>query len=178
MEGLVKNFYEPNKLLIHIQNRSLVALGIRNQLRDFYSLENGPYDIYNLSNSGNHVKCWDCQSLIHHPFWTGFTLYFDHLKYGLSACSRSPCERELSGCFAISLLAETLRPWPHGLAGTDMSGMGSLYSNLDPYSRGSDARGFVIHTLASSHVITQWMSEVDVPSCRSLLHGRMGVYYL
>lgn len=37
MERLVKNYYEPNKLLIHIQNGSqyMVALGLRNKLEDF-----------------------------------------------------------------------------------------------------------------------------------------------
>ena len=35
-----KTYCEPNKLLIHIQNRnlSMVVLGIRNQLEDFYSV--------------------------------------------------------------------------------------------------------------------------------------------
>lgn len=51
--------------------------------------------------------------------------------YVLPTCSRSPCEKQLSGCFAISPWAETLRPWPHGLSGTDTAGVGGLYSNLD-----------------------------------------------
>lgn len=72
---------------------------------------------------------------------SGFILYLNLLKVGLPTCSRSPCEKQLSGCFAILPWGETLRPWP----GTDTEGVGSLYSNVD-YTPEATASGASLST--------------------------------
>lgn len=85
MERLVKNYYEPNKLLIHIQNRSqsMGALRIRNKLEVFYKCKKLSCDRDKLINSGNHLKITMPKlNPSSNPNW--FTSYSDLLKYELS----------------------------------------------------------------------------------------------